>query len=182
MQGLETFFLDYAFGTLREQILILIQNLKSKIFSVKFEEISFVFKTILVALDASEQADRVIQAIEQLQLQLVKKIVLAHVILPPDGDSDWAADRPHNSLEENPYLSIEKHLQSYQSQLPCASELEIVTGDPAQEIIRLANIHKADLIALGSRGLTGLKRIIQGSVSGQVVEEAPCSVLVVKIN
>jgi nucleotide-binding universal stress UspA family protein len=63
-----------------------------------------------------------------------------------------------------------------------ASEIELVTGDPAEEIIRLANIYKADLIVIGSRGLTGMNRIVQGSVSGQVVEEAHCSVFVVKLN
>jgi nucleotide-binding universal stress UspA family protein len=79
-----------------------------------------------------------------------------------------------------PYLHIEKQLQSYQANLPGESIIEIVTGDPAEEIIRLANIYQVDLIAIGSRGLTGVKRIIQGSVSSQVVENAPCSVMVVK--
>jgi nucleotide-binding universal stress UspA family protein len=55
-----------------------------------------------------------------------------------------------------------------------------VTGDVAEEIVRLANIYKADLIVIGCRGLTGLKRILEGSVSSQVVGEAVCSVLVVK--
>ncbi len=58
----------------------------------------------------------------------------------------------------------------------------MVTGAPAEEIIRLANIYKTDLIIIGSRGLIGMKRIVQGSVSSQVVEEANCSVLVVKPN
>jgi nucleotide-binding universal stress UspA family protein len=33
---------------------------------------------------------------------------------------------------------------------------------------------------IGSRGLTGLQRILEGSVSSQVVADAPCSVLVIK--
>ncbi|MHC5718278.1 MAG: universal stress protein, partial [Nostoc sp.] len=41
-------------------------------------------------------------------------------------------------------------------------------------------IYKTDLIIIGSRGLIGMKRIVEGSVSSQVVEEANCSVLVVK--
>lgn len=71
-------------------------------------------------------------------------------------------------------------MQSYQEMLPCEGELEIVSGEPAEEILRLANIHKVDLIAIGCRGLTGLKRILEGSVSAEVVAEAPCSVLVVR--
>ncbi len=137
-------------------------------------------KTIVVALDGSELSERVIQTLQELQLQPSTKIILSHVILPVESELEQIADRPHSEAELLPYPHIEKQLQSYQAKLPGESELEIVTGDPCEEIIRLANIYHADLIVIGSRGLTGVKRIIQGSVSSQVVEDAPCSVLVVK--
>jgi len=138
-----------------------------------------VLKSILVALDDSELSQRVIQSLEQLNLQPGTKIVLSHVI-PSSGSEGELADKPQNFSEDLPYRQIEKQLQSYQAELSCQSELEIVTGDPAEEIIRLAHIYTCDLIVLGSRGLTGVNRILQGSVSSQVVAEAPCSVLVVK--
>lgn len=138
------------------------------------------FKTILVALNASEQAEQVIQTLDALKVAAATKIILAHVIPPLEVGEEWSADRPHKSSEEIPYIHLEKQLQAYQEGLPCASSIEIVSGDPAVEIIRLANIHAADLIVIGSRGLTGVNRILQGSVSGQVVEDGPCSVLVVK--
>lgn len=137
-------------------------------------------KTILVALDGSETAERVIQVLQELQVQPATKIILSQVIPPPESDLEVVADQPHIQSQDVPYRHIEKQLQSYQTKLPGDSELEIVTGDPSEEIIRLANIYQADLIVIGSRGLTGVKRIIQGSVSSQVVEDAPCSVLVVK--
>lgn len=136
-------------------------------------------KVIVVALDSSDLCDRVIETIQQLQLSPTVKIILAHVIPASDPEVEIAADRPHEA-ETISYRHIEKQLQTYQASLQFNSELEIVTGDPAEEIIRLANIYNADLIAIGSRGLTGVKRILQGSVSSQVVEDAPCSVLVVK--
>ena len=136
-------------------------------------------KTILLAIDSSEQTLRVIQFLKELQIQPATKIILAHVIPSPEPDMDIAVDRPHTS-DELLYRQVEKQLQSYQADLPGESTLEIVTGDPAAEIIRLAHIHQADLIVIGSRGLTGLQRILEGSVSSQVVAEAPCSVLVVK--
>ena len=136
-------------------------------------------KTILVALDSSELSQYVIQSLDELQIQPATKIILSHVIPSPESDMEMAVDRPHAS-EELTYRHIEKQLQSYQAELPCESELEIVTGDPAVEIVRLAHIHQANLIVIGTRGLTGLKRILQGSVSSQVVVDAPCSVLVVK--
>ncbi len=136
-------------------------------------------KTIVVALDSSDLSERVIQSLDELQIQPATKIILAHVISSPEADVEIAVDRPHSS-EELLYRHIEKQLQSYQANLPCESELEIVTGDPSVEIVRLAHIYQAELVVIGTRGFTGLKRILQGSVSSQVVADAPCSVLVVK--
>lgn len=138
------------------------------------------FKTIVVAVDGSELGDRTIETIKDLQLSASAKIILAHVIPLAESELEVAADLPHNDLEPVPYRQIEKQLQSYQASLPFESEIEIVSGDPSEEIIRLANIYHADLIAIASRGLTGVNRILQGSVSSQVVENANCSVLVVK--
>jgi len=140
-----------------------------------------VLKTIIVALDSSELSQGVIQSLDELQIQPSTKIILSHVIPDAEPDMEMIVDRPHIS-EELSYRNIEKQLQSYQAKLPCQSELEIVNGDAAVEIVRLAHIHQADLIVIGTRGLTGLKRVLQGSVSSQVVADAPCSVLVVKLN
>ncbi|BAZ53304.1 UspA domain-containing protein [Nostoc sp. NIES-4103] len=139
-------------------------------------------KNILVALDGSEIAERVIETLEDLVFSQEAKVIICHVFPTPDSEIELPADRPHPESPVLSYFQIEKLLQSYQEELSVNSEIELVTGDPAQEIIRLANIYKADLILIGSRGLTGMKRIVQGSVSSQVVEEAPCSVLVVKQN
>jgi nucleotide-binding universal stress UspA family protein len=137
-----------------------------------------VLQTILVALDGSETSDQVIQSLNNLQIQLQTKIILCHVLPAALNDTDLEADRPHPS-QESFYQTIEKQLYAYQTQIP-GSNLEVVSGDPSEEIIRLAKIYQADLIVIGTRGLTGVKRIIEGSVSSQVVADAPCSVLVVK--
>jgi len=137
--------------------------------------------TILVALDDSELSERVLQMLEQLPIRPETKVILSHVV-PATGTSlDQAADQPQTRGGDSPYQYIEKKLQACQANLSCQSDLEIISGDPAEEIIRLANIHQSDLILMGNRGLTGMNRIIQGSVSSQVVTEAPCSVLVVKM-
>jgi nucleotide-binding universal stress UspA family protein len=136
--------------------------------------------TILVALDESvERSAQIITTVGNLGLSEASKIVLCHVLTPNPTETE-VADLPHKYAEAIPYRQIEKQLQEYQQQLPCPSEIEIVVGEPVTEIIRLANIYHCDLIAIGSRGLTGVKRIIQGSISSQVLDEAPCSVLVIK--
>ncbi|HWQ16893.1 MAG TPA: universal stress protein [Sulfolobales archaeon] len=53
-------------------------------------------------------------------------------------------------------------------------------GDPSAEIVRVAEENKADLVVVGSRGLSTLKRIILGSVSQGVLNRSKIPVLVVK--
>lgn len=134
------------------------------------------FQTLLVALDDSTSSQAVSDTLAQLRLTDESLVVLTHVmVLPQDGD----ATRPRAAMDTDPEQAKQR-LLTYQAHLPCPSQVEIVQGDPVAEILRLAKIYQADLIILGSRGLTGFKRILQGSVSSQVVEDAPCSVLVLK--
>lgn len=60
------------------------------------------------------------------------------------------------------------------------ADAEVLEGDPAERIDQYAVAHEADLIIVGHRGLSGLKKLVQGSVSQKVVEKANCPVLVVK--
>jgi len=53
-------------------------------------------------------------------------------------------------------------------------------GDPAAEIVRFAAEHQAGTIVVGTRGHTGLTRLILGSVARNVLLHASCSVLVVR--
>ena len=58
---------------------------------------------------------------------------------------------------------------------------EILDGDSKVEIIiDYANENSVDLIVMGSRGLTGFKRLLLGSVANAVVSSAPCPVMVVR--
>jgi len=53
-------------------------------------------------------------------------------------------------------------------------------GKPAAELVELAREVRADLVVVGSHGLTGLERLLAGSVSAAVMRDAICSVEVVK--
>jgi len=57
----------------------------------------------------------------------------------------------------------------------------LLEGDPATEIVRYARDAGFNLIVMGTHGRTGLERQLLGSVTEQVMREAPCSVLVVKL-
>ncbi len=54
------------------------------------------------------------------------------------------------------------------------------TGSPADVIVQEANESGADLIVVGTRGLSSAKQLFMGSVSTNVVHHASCDVLVVR--
>ena len=54
-------------------------------------------------------------------------------------------------------------------------------GDPAGEGARYAADAGVDVIVIGTRGRTGVDRLVLGSVAERVMREAPCTVLVVKL-
>jgi len=58
-------------------------------------------------------------------------------------------------------------------------DCEVRDGDAAAEIIAAASAHGSDLVVVGTRGHTGLTRMILGSVARNVLIHAACSVLVV---
>jgi len=58
---------------------------------------------------------------------------------------------------------------------------EVLDGDSKVEIIiNYAKENNVDLIVMGSRGLTGFKRLLLGSVANAVVTNAPCPVMIVR--
>jgi nucleotide-binding universal stress UspA family protein len=56
---------------------------------------------------------------------------------------------------------------------------EVLYGRPAERIVETAADRTVDLIVIGSRGRTGLGRTLLGSVAGEVLASAGCSVLIV---
>jgi len=59
-------------------------------------------------------------------------------------------------------------------------EARVSEGHPTDVILAAARELPADLIVIGTKGLSGLKHLVLGSVAERVVQHAPCSVLTVK--
>ena len=60
------------------------------------------------------------------------------------------------------------------------AEPDAPIGDAGTEIVRAARDFRANLIVMGTRGQTGLERLMLGSVARKVLHHAPCSVLVIR--
>jgi nucleotide-binding universal stress UspA family protein len=56
----------------------------------------------------------------------------------------------------------------------------LLAGDPADQVVAIADESEADLVVVGSRGMGGLRDSIKGSVPTRISREASCDVLVVR--
>lgn len=104
-------------------------------------------------------------------------LILTHVqapSLPPLGTAEPPGER--ESDEESAFLTLVNSAITAQQQ-PVAHEFRKLRGDPAMEIVRLAQREQVDLIVMAAAGRTGWRRILMGSVAEAVAREAPCPVL-----
>ena len=82
-------------------------------------------------------------------------------------------------LKEAGHKLIEQSVQKL-IQAGFTAEAVCQLGKPAEEIMKVASKHHADLIVMGAKGLGAIARFLLGSVSTRVVQHANCSVLVVR--
>ena len=92
-------------------------------------------------------------------------------MMPTYVDAADASRRQHDQLARE----MTGRLQSR----GFTAEVDRRDGDAATEILAAANASRADLIVMGTRGRTGLTRLVLGSVARNVLHHANCSVLVV---
>ena len=76
--------------------------------------------------------------------------------------------------------ACEKAVEEFTPEFGVDLEYLVVQGEPHEVIPAVARERGADLIAMGTYGRRGIRRMIMGSVTSGVILDAPCDVLVVK--
>ena len=144
-------------------------------------------KTILVPVDGSRHSKKALEFACEYASKFDASIHLVHVAQPLHNDKTLvlgaAAVTVHASREE--LESAGK--QVIDAAVEVASEhgcegvtSEIDGGDPAQVIVRTAKSKNADMIVMGTRGLSNLSELLVGSVSNKVTHLSPCTVVTVR--
>jgi nucleotide-binding universal stress UspA family protein len=140
-------------------------------------------RTILVPIDFSPSSDAVLEWAAHLAEEHQSKLVLLHAYhLPVDFQQLEGAYLPPDfwtQVKTDAAASLEKHAQSLRDR-GLRVETVLREGYPASVIEEEARERQADLIVIGTRGHTGLKHLLLGSVAERVVQKAPCPVLAVK--
>jgi nucleotide-binding universal stress UspA family protein len=144
--------------------------------------LEFKIERILVPLDFSPASTEALDYAVSLAKQFRAAIHLVHVYPPDEASSvPGAGHLLLRSAEAIEHLNEEltgihrKHVPTFRPE-----NCHVRTGQPYQEIVCLAREIDADLIALSTRGHSGLKHLLLGSTAERVIRSARCPVLVVR--
>jgi nucleotide-binding universal stress UspA family protein len=142
-------------------------------------------RTILVPTDFSPAAELAIATAHRLLAALEQdaRLVLLNVFNLPIEYTAYGPIPTSVSYLQDTGLEAERRLyEAAQALQREGLTVETVAreGDPGHVIAEEAEKRGADLIAMGTRGLTGLRHLLLGSTAERVVEYAPCPVMTIR--
>jgi nucleotide-binding universal stress UspA family protein len=137
------------------------------------------FTSIVWATDGSEHAERALPYVKELARAEGAAIAIVHVVERIEGGG--AVGLPRRADESEIQSQLEK-MAAELSEEGFSVSLDIrgdVGARPAHEVVNVAREADADLIVVGSRGLSAIGGLLLGSVAHRLLHLAPCPVLVV---
>ena len=108
------------------------------------------------------------------------KIVLVHAVFFDTEEFAIAPGQREKRFELGKKICFQtKETFSTEFGLNGQMEALVCEGEPHDVVVDIANSKKADLIAMGTHGRKGFKKLFMGSVTSRVIVSSPCDVLVV---
>ena len=133
------------------------------------------YKSILVPLDHSELAEKILPEVEELALLLKAKlhlICVSKAVVMPGVDRTDAQVKVVNTAKE--YLArIKERLSAKNIEI----EMHSPYGNPAENILSVCKLQQIDLVAMSTHGRSGISRLLLGSVAEKVVRHSEIPVL-----
>lgn len=141
------------------------------------------FDRILVPLDFSEHSDAALDLAVELAKEHGGELHLFHAYeLPAAVTMAYGVAIPQ-SVWDGVQEAAQERLDQALARVKAAGVKGVThftTGPAPDAITAAAAAQKIGLIVMGTRGLTGLKHVLLGSVAERVLRTAPCPVLTVK--
>jgi len=150
-----------------------------------------VYEKILVPLDGSDVAEAALPDVEDLALKMAPgtqiEVTLLQVVSTLTYNVLTDDDRAQIPYNDSEIALIKQKAQAYLETV--ASRMRgkginvktmVTTGHAAEEIIKAARDASANLIAMSTHGLSGLKRWALGSIADKVLHQSDIPVLVVR--
>ncbi|MEM2141476.1 MAG: universal stress protein [Nitrososphaera sp.] len=147
------------------------------------------YRKILVPHDGSKYSARAAEKAMELAKMSGAKIVFVNATVLPslvytfqdaaNAAINDAAQQLVEASEDSATRMLKEQVAASKKKGLEASFVHRV-GDPAQVILEAARAENADLVVMGSKGLSGLSKLrALGSVTRKVTEHSPCPVLIV---
>ena len=145
------------------------------------------FGKIVVAFDGSADSTKAVRLAASLSSKHGSDVTLVHVYSSPAIGFSAASGMPipdYGDLEDAARASGQTtHSRGLQlaKDLGISARGELIEAPSVVEaIVNFSASEKADLIVVGTRGMTGFRQLILGSVSSGLVSHAKCPVLVAR--
>lgn len=139
-------------------------------------------KRILVPVDGSEGSAQAVALAGEVALATGCTLDILHVSYfdsKTDSQADsWLPDEVAGDVGNQQQEVLDKAQASLPENL--VADFHLRTGNPVEEILRFAHQQQDWLIVVGGRGLGAVEGFLMGSVSQQLLEESPVSVLVAR--
>jgi nucleotide-binding universal stress UspA family protein len=142
------------------------------------------YRSIVVGTDGSETAERAVRQAGQMAADHHARLVVVTAYEPND---ELSAQR--DGVPEDIRWALTDRVQAEekaQHGRGIARDLGVegvvaqaVAGSPPDVLLEAAQDFDADVIVVGSQGLTGAARFVLGSVASSVAHHAPCDVCIV---
>lgn len=142
------------------------------------------YKKILVPLDGSKRAERILTHVEQLAHNFGAQVIFLHVV-----EHHYVYTTPLNpiDIDEISTEALTKQAESYLAGLVgefrkknIKSKAVVEQGSTSHTIMNIAEREKIDLIAMASHGRSGLSRVYYGSVAASVLHLVDRPILLVR--
>jgi nucleotide-binding universal stress UspA family protein len=143
---------------------------------------------VVLAVDGSEHAAQAVQFTASLPLPEVTEVIVTHVLRPQRPAPAPGTGDPATFYRDLAVVQGRVEREAAQLAEDAGALLEaagrhasmaVRVGDPADELLRLATEHEADLILCGARGVSLIRGLLVGSVADRLLKSASCSVLIV---
>ncbi len=149
------------------------------------------YKRILVPLDGSPRAEKILPHVEALATQSKAVVVLLQVVEPASAEFTpnlsmmvlpqelgiyW---KSLQAAEETAKVYVQKKVADLEKK-KISAEGVVKRGEAVNSIIDVANQKKADLIAMASHGRTGLSCVFYGSVANGVLHKVDRPLLLIR--
>jgi len=130
-------------------------------------------KKVLFATDYSEFSGHALTCATSLARDAGATLLVAHVSeLEEYPVGELFDEEPHPSDSEIAKLMA---VTPHDRRIPC--EHRLLHGDPAREILKLADQEAVEAIVIGTHGHSRLLHLLAGSVADAVMREAHCPVI-----